>query len=183
MAKVLIIEDDPLMSRMYQKIFNFEKYEVEMAGDGEEGLAKAATVNPTIILCDVMMPKMNGLDVLDKLKADDKTKQIPVVMLTNLAGQQDAETALAKGAVKYIIKSEHDPKEVTNMVKEIIAGYTRNDVPQAAAAASDAPSDAAAPAAPAAPAEPPAPQTFMPTPSSPPQPPADDSQPPPQNPA
>jgi CheY-like chemotaxis protein len=133
MAKVLIIEDDPLMSRMYQKIFTFEKYEVEMAGDGEEGLAKAGTVNPTIILCDVMMPKMNGLQVLEKLKADEKTKQIPVVMLTNLAGQQDAETALAHGAVKYIIKSEHEPKEVADMVKEIIAGYTRNEIPSATA--------------------------------------------------
>lgn len=141
MTKVLIIEDDPLMSRMYQKIFTFEKFEVEMAGDGEEGLTKAQSANPTIILCDVMMPKMNGLEVLKKLKQDDKTKQIPVVMLTNLAGQQDAETALAEGAVKYIIKSEHDPKEVTNMVKEIIAGYTRNDVPQAAASSQPTPSD------------------------------------------
>lgn len=131
MAKVLIVEDDPLMSRMYQKIFTFEKYEVEMAGDGEEGLAKAATVKPTIILLDVMMPKMNGLQVLEKLKADPNLKGIPVVMLTNLAGQQDAETALAKGAVKYIIKSEHEPKEVADMVKEIIAGYTRNEVPGA----------------------------------------------------
>jgi CheY-like chemotaxis protein len=132
MVKVLIVEDDPLMSRMYQKIFSFEKFEVELAGDGEEGLSKAASFGPTIILCDVMMPKMNGLQVLEKLKADPKTKQIPVVMLTNLAGQQDAEAALAKGAVKYIIKSEHDPKEIVNMVKEIIAGYTRNDIPQAA---------------------------------------------------
>ena len=137
MTKVLIIEDDPLMSRMYQKIFTFEKYEVEMAADGEEGLAKASSTSPTVILCDVMMPKMNGLEVLEKLKANDSTKHIPVVMLTNLAGQQDAETALAKGAVKYIIKSEHDPKEVSDMVKEIIAGYTRNDVPQAAAPAAD----------------------------------------------
>lgn len=132
MTKVLIIEDDPLMSRMYQKIFTFEKYDVDMAANGEEGLAKAAS-KPTIILCDVMMPKMNGLEVLDKLKANPETKDIPVIMLTNLAGQQDAESALAKGAVKYIIKSEHDPKEVTNMVKEVIAGYTRNAVPEAAA--------------------------------------------------
>jgi CheY-like chemotaxis protein len=148
MAKVLIIEDDPLMSRMYQKIFTFEKYEVEMAGDGEEGLARASTANPTIILCDVMMPKMNGLEVLDKLKANEKTKQIPVIMLTNLAGQQDAETALAKGAVKYIIKSEHDPKEVANMVKEIIAGYTRNDIPSAAPSGPAPLPDNTAPAAP-----------------------------------
>lgn len=132
MAKILIVEDDPLMSRMYQKIFTFEKYDVEMAGDGEEGLAKASAVNPTLILLDVMMPKMNGLEVLEKLKADEATKHIPVVMLTNLAGQQDAETALAKGAVKYIIKSEYEPKEVADMVKEILAGYTRNEIPGAA---------------------------------------------------
>lgn len=132
MVKVLIVEDDPLISRMYQKIFSFEKFEVEMAADGEEGLDKAQRVKPTIILLDVMMPKLNGLEVLEKLKADEATKNIPVIILTNLSGQLDAETALAKGAVKYIIKSEHTPKGVVNMVKEIIAGYTRNDIPQAA---------------------------------------------------
>ena len=130
MAKILVVEDDPLMSRMYQKIFTFEGYDVEVAHDGQEGLDKARTVNPTIILLDIMMPKLNGLQVLEQLKADPKTKSLPVVMLTNLAGTQDAEAALAKGAVKYIIKSENEPKQVTQMVKEILAGYTRNDVPQ-----------------------------------------------------
>ena len=129
MTKVLIIEDDPLMSRMYQKIFTFEKFEIETADNGEEGLAKAINLSPTIILCDIMMPKMNGLQVLDKLKTNPLTKLIPVIMLTNLAGHQDAETALSKGAVKYIIKSEQDPKEVVSIVKEIIAGYTRNEIP------------------------------------------------------
>ncbi len=132
MATILIVEDDPLMSRMYEKIFTFEKYDVQMAHDGEEGLLRAQQINPTLIMLDVMMPKMNGLQVLERLKADPKTKSIPIVMLTNLAGQQDAETALSKGAVKYLIKSEHEPKEVTDMVKEILAGYTRNDVPKAA---------------------------------------------------
>jgi len=133
-AKILIVEDDPLISRMYQKIFGFEGYEIEMAADGEEGWEKVKKVNPTLILLDIMMPKMNGLQVLDKLKMDPDTKKIPVVMLTNLAGVADAETALAKGAIKYIVKSEHEPKEVTDMIKEIIAGYTRDQVPQAAAA-------------------------------------------------
>lgn len=130
MAKILIVEDDPLMSRMYQKIFTFEGYDVEMAGDGQEGLEKVKTLKPTIVLLDVMMPKMNGLQVLEKLKLDPDTKSIPVVMLTNLAGQQDAETAMSKGAVKYIVKSEYEPKQVANMVKEILAGYTRNEVPK-----------------------------------------------------
>jgi CheY-like chemotaxis protein len=129
MAKILIVEDDPLMSRMYQKIFTFEGYEVEMAGDGEDGLEKTRSSKPTLILMDIMMPKMNGLQALEKLKADPETKAIPVIMLTNLAGQQDAETALSKGAIKYIIKSEYEPKQVVNMVKEILAGYTRNEVP------------------------------------------------------
>jgi twitching motility two-component system response regulator PilH len=131
MAKILIVEDDPLMSRMYQKIFGFEGFEVDLAGNGEEGLEKARTNKPTLILLDVMMPKMNGLQVLEKLKTDPETKTVPVVMLTNLAGQQDAETAMAKGAVKYIIKSEHEPQDVASMVKEILAGYTRNEVPTA----------------------------------------------------
>lgn len=129
MTKILIVEDDPLMARMYEKIFTFEKFEVELASDGEEGLEKVRSFSPTLILLDVMMPKMNGLEVLEKLKTDPATKSIPVVMLTNLAGQQDAETALAKGAVKYIVKSEYDPKQVSDMVKEIIAGYTRNEIP------------------------------------------------------
>jgi CheY-like chemotaxis protein len=126
---LLIVEDDPLMSRMYQRIFTFEKYQVEMASDGLSGLDKARSVKPALILLDVMMPKMNGMEVLDKLKQDPELKKIPVVMLTNLAGQQDAETALMKGAVKYIVKSEHDPKEVANMVKEILSGYTRDNIP------------------------------------------------------
>ncbi len=131
MAKVLIIEDDPLMSRMYQKIFTFEQYEVVMAKDGQEGLDLARSEKPTVILLDVMMPKMNGFQVLEKLKSDPDTKSTPVIMLTNLAGEQDAETALAKGAVKYIVKSEYEPKQVADMVKEIIAGYTRGEVPSA----------------------------------------------------
>lgn len=129
MTKILITEDDPLMSRMYQKIFAFEGYEVEMAANGQECIEKARDIKPTLILLDVMMPIMNGLTALEKLKSDPVTKAIPVVMLTNLAGQQDAESALAKGAVKYIIKSEHDPKEVADMVKEILAGYTRDEIP------------------------------------------------------
>lgn len=132
MAKILITEDDPLISRMYQKIFDFEGYQIEMAADGQECLDKTRSNPPTLILLDVMMPRMNGLETLEKLKADPETKAIPVVMLTNLAGQQDAEAALAKGAVKYIIKSEHDPKEVADIVKEILSGYTRNEVPPSA---------------------------------------------------
>jgi CheY-like chemotaxis protein len=130
MAKILIIEDDPLMARLYQKIFTFEKHEVILAGDGVEGVEKAISSKPNLILLDIMMPKMNGLQVLEKLKIDVETKKIPVVVLTNLAGEKDAETAMLKGAVKYIIKSQYEPKEVAKMVKEILSAHTRDEIPQ-----------------------------------------------------
>jgi DNA-binding response OmpR family regulator len=130
-AKILIIEDDALLSKMYLSIFTAHQYEVEVAVDGEEGLDKAREHKPTLILLDVMMPKLNGIEVLQKLKADPELKAVPVVILTNLAGDYDVQTALQLGAVRYIIKSETKPKEVEAIVREILAGYTRNDVPSA----------------------------------------------------
>jgi CheY-like chemotaxis protein len=132
MAKILIVEDDPLMLRMYQKIFTLEHQEVDIATNGEEALEKVRQNKPILILLDIMMPKMNGLQALERLKANPDTQSIPVIMLTNLAGQQDAEEALLKGAVKYIVKSEHEPKQIVDMVKEVLSGYTRNEVHQAA---------------------------------------------------
>ena len=129
MAKILIIEDDTLLSRMYQIVFTSSNYEVEVAVNGEEGLAKARAVKPTLILLDIMMPKLNGLEVLKLLKSDPDTKAIPVVVLTNLAGSNDVQAALELGAVRYIVKSESKPKQVDEIVQGILAGYTRNEVP------------------------------------------------------
>jgi DNA-binding response OmpR family regulator len=131
-ARILIIEDDALLSKMYHSIFTAQNYEVESASDGQEGLDKARTINPTLVLLDVMMPRLNGLEVLQKLKTDPATKDIPVVILTNLAGDNDIQTALKMGAVRYIIKSEHKPKEVEAIVRGILEGYARGDVPKVA---------------------------------------------------
>ena len=129
MAKLVIVEDDPLILRMYKKVFTFEGHDVETATNGADGIKKIKDTKPTLVLLDIMMSEMNGLEVLDKLKSDDETKNIPVIVLTNLAGEKDAETALAKGAVRYLIKSEHDPKEVNDIVNEVLGGYTRDDLP------------------------------------------------------
>ncbi len=129
MAKLVLVEDDALMIRMYEKAFSFEGHEVATATNGADGIKKIKEIKPDLVLLDIMMPKMNGLEVLDKLKGDDETKDIPVVVLTNLASEKDAEAALTKGAVRYIIKSEQDPKEVNDIVTEILAGYTRDDIP------------------------------------------------------
>lgn len=124
MAKILIVEDDPSMSRMYKRSFAFEGYEVEIAEDGQQGIDMARSVKPAMILMDIMMPNMNGLEALERLKGDPETKGIPIVMLTNLGSDKDAETALSKGALQYIIKSEHEPEEVVGMIKEILSKNT-----------------------------------------------------------
>jgi CheY-like chemotaxis protein len=130
MATLLIVEDDVLLSRLYQKVFTSEGYQVEMAPDGEAGMVAAKKVKPTLILLDIMMPKLNGLEVLTRLKADPETKNIPVIVLTNLADDKYAEEALQQGAVRYIVKSEHKPKQVEEIVRGIIAGYTRGEIPK-----------------------------------------------------
>jgi DNA-binding response OmpR family regulator len=130
MAKILIVDDDEMIRMMYQKIFVFNNFDAEVAADGQEGLQKAIDTKPDIILLDVMMPKLTGLQTLEKLKEKEQTKSIPVIMLTSLNGQQDAEMGLSKGAVKYIVKSEYEPKEVAEAVKEVLGGYI-NKAPQA----------------------------------------------------
>jgi len=120
--KILIIEDDPLVSRMYQKALGFEDLDVEMAVNGREGVEKAKKLKPSLILCDVMMPEMNGMEVLEHLKADPETSGIPVIMLTNLSGAHDAETAMAKGAFAYMVKSAYKPRDVAQTVKNTLSG-------------------------------------------------------------
>ena len=90
------------------------------ACDGIQAIEQVAACQPDVILMDVMMPKMNGMEALEKIKADAALKDIPVIMLSNLAGDGDMSTAMSKGALKYIIKSEHDPKEIVSIVDETI---------------------------------------------------------------
>lgn len=127
MQKIFIVEDDPLMIRMYERVFKLSGYEVELAFDGEEAIAKLNTIKekPAVILLDIMMPKMNGLDVLKLIKKDAKLKDIPVIVLTNLAGKDDAKKGMDLGAISYLVKSEYEPKEVVRITKETIDKYTK----------------------------------------------------------
>lgn len=129
MSRILIVEDDPLISRMYQRVFNFEGFDVEMARNGQEGIDKAKANKPTIMLLDVMMPLKTGIDVLKELKADANLKNVPVIILTNLSSMKDAEAAIELGAIKFIVKSEHKPTEIVKMVREILKASTRDEIP------------------------------------------------------
>lgn len=121
MAKILLIEDDGLMSRMYGRLFTYEGYDIEIAADGEAGFVKAKEFQPDLILLDVMMPRMNGLELIQKLKEDERTRHIMVVLLTNLGIQEKLDEAMRMGAIGCIIKSNHSPEEVVKMVEEFIS--------------------------------------------------------------
>ncbi|MBI5037311.1 MAG: response regulator [Candidatus Kerfeldbacteria bacterium] len=120
-TKILLVEDDAFLAGMYVTKMNLEDFEVVLAGDGEAGLEQAQSIKPDIILLDVILPKMSGFDVLKNLKSDPKTKNIPVLMLTNLGQQEDVQKGLAIGAVDYLIKAHFMPAEVVEKVKSIIS--------------------------------------------------------------
>lgn len=120
MAKVLIVEDDQFLSKMYCKKFQLAGYEVELAMDGQEGLTKMRLAKPDIVLMDIMMPKLNGLDAIAQAKADASIKNIPILALTNLSNTDDATVAVKNGAVGYLIKSDFTPTQVVDKVKEFL---------------------------------------------------------------
>ncbi len=121
--KVLIVEDDAFLAGIYSSKFQSEGFLVDHAGDGEEAL-KLAQKMPDIILLDILLPKMDGFEVLKHLKKDTKTKNIPVILLTNLGQKSDVEFGLKQGAVDYLIKAHFMPQETVDKVKKVLAGVS-----------------------------------------------------------
>jgi CheY-like chemotaxis protein len=123
---IVIAEDDPLLMRLYQEAFVARGYEVEAFFNGEEAYDALGKMieKPTLILSDVMMPKMDGLALLRKLKDTPELKDIPFVLATNLADKNYAEKGLALGAIAYLVKGELTPKEFVKKIEELIGTQT-----------------------------------------------------------
>jgi len=132
MAKILIVEDDTILSDLYLNTFNFGGFDTYIAKNGLEGFDKVNEVKPDVILLDIMMPKMNGIDLLKKLKEQEASKNIPIAILSNFSDESLAKEAMANGALAYIIKSEHEPAEIIQMVKDILNGtFVQKQTPPA----------------------------------------------------
>jgi len=116
MKKILLVEDDEIMLRMYKRLFMFGGFEVVIACNGMDGLALAREIEFDAIILDVMMPEMNGLELLAIAKNDESLKHIPIVMLSNLAMEHEISNARSLGAHMYLIKNDHEPKKVFEMV-------------------------------------------------------------------
>ena len=120
LINILLVEDDVFLSGIYQKKFEMEGFKVITADNGEKGLSEAQKKNPSIILLDILLPKLDGFAVLSKLKADEATKNIPVILLTNLGQKDDVEKGLEAGAVDYLIKAHFKPSEVVDKVRKAL---------------------------------------------------------------
>jgi CheY-like chemotaxis protein len=117
--KVLIIDDEQAILKMYATPFEARGNEVITAVDGATGLQFAKNQQPDIILLDIIMPRVNGLDILKDLKADNNTKNIPVVLLTNLPEECSEEKAKELGAAGYLVKAQNEPSVVLEKVLAI----------------------------------------------------------------
>jgi two-component system, OmpR family, phosphate regulon response regulator PhoB len=119
-TKIAIIEDDIAIVQMYRTKFELEGYEVETAGDGASGLKLIQDTKPDIVLLDLMMPGMGGVDMLTNLKKDPATKDIKVIVLTNMGDTETANRVFKLGATDFIVKAEMTPKQVSEKVKKVL---------------------------------------------------------------
>lgn len=120
-TRIAIIEDDVAIVQMYRLKFEADGYEVKTAGDGVSGLKLIEDFSPTIVLLDLMMPEMNGIEVLTQLRKNPKTKDLKVVVLTNMGDAETASKVFAMKATDYIVKAELTPKEVSQKIKKLLA--------------------------------------------------------------
>lgn len=114
---VLVVEDDPTILELYEHAFRAAGFETFMARDGEEGLKLIQEKHPDCVILDILMPKMNGIEVLGKMKENELTKAIPVLMLTNYDSYREQAEKL--GATDYLIKANVTLKDILERVQKI----------------------------------------------------------------
>lgn len=120
MTKIAIIEDDQVINQMYRMKFEAAGFDVATASDGEAGVAIVKKFHPDLILLDLQMPNMNGVEALSLIRALPSHKQTPVIVLTNL-GEEEAPDGLRElGVHSYIVKADFTPRQVVERVKHAL---------------------------------------------------------------
>ena len=119
--KILVVEDEEILLTALKEELESGGYEMEGAGDGEEGLQKVKSFKPDLILLDLVMPRMDGMEMLQKLKEDAETKDIPVVILTNLSDYDRISEALSLGAMDYLVKANYKLEDLLDKVRSVLS--------------------------------------------------------------
>jgi DNA-binding response OmpR family regulator len=128
-AKIAIIEDDPTISQMYRMKFESEGFDVSLASNGRAGVELVADKRPDMILLDLQMPEMNGVDALKQIRKLPHGADTPVIVLTNLGGQEAPKEIHSLGISDYIIKADMTPRQVVDLVKQTL-GVTPSKSPK-----------------------------------------------------
>src|SRR4030065_1570308 len=110
--KILLVDDDPTFIQLYSSVFRIQKINLSIAKNGIEAIQKASEEQPNLILLDIMLPDINGFDVLKRLKEDPRTNKITVWVFSNLAEQINKDTAKSLGAQDYLVKASNTPNQV-----------------------------------------------------------------------
>ena len=119
MKKILIIEDEKFLLEMYQSRFEKDGYQVLTAMSGEKGLKLAQKEKPDLIVLDILMPGMDGYEVIKKIRGDAQIKEIPILVLSNLGQEEEIKRGLELGANDYIVKTDLTPSELIDKVKSM----------------------------------------------------------------
>jgi len=118
--RILLVEDDTFLAGMYVSKLKLADFEVKLADNGEDGLNLAKKELPNLILLDILLPRMDGFEVIKRLKKDPMTAKIPIILLTNLGQKKDVDQGMALGAKDYLIKAHFMPSEVIAKIKKIL---------------------------------------------------------------
>ena len=120
MKKILFVEDESALQETFKDFLNQEGYQIISALDGEIGLRLAKTEKPDLILLDLILPKKDGFEVLEELKKEEGTKDIPVIVLTHLEEMEDVQKAIELGARDYLVKANYSLVEVGEKIKKAL---------------------------------------------------------------
>lgn len=124
MKKILIAEDEEVLLNVLKDRFEAEGWEVAVAKDGEETIAAIEKTPFDLVLLDLLMPKIDGFEVLKEVKSNPELKDIPIMVLSNLGGDEDIKKAMALGADDYYVKTQHPMSEIVEKAKKYEAGGT-----------------------------------------------------------
>lgn len=122
MKKILIVEDEEFLSRALADNLELEGCSVDIARDGEDAMAHIKKNRPDVVLLDLLMPKKDGFFVIEEVKNDPELRSIPIIVLSNLGGDEDIKKAISLGADDYFVKSQHPVQEVVDKAKDYLEG-------------------------------------------------------------
>ena len=120
MKSILLVEDDPFLIDIYTTKFKEAGFSVKVTSDGEEGLRKLNEEKFDLLVLDIVLPQVDGWEILRKIKSNEKLKKLKIVVLSNLGQKGEVEKGLKLGATKYLIKAHYTPSQVVEEIKEML---------------------------------------------------------------